>query len=99
MRRNLVDMNRVGLLIMLLVGGIVLSCSRQDKVVSPVFRLEGTVIPADSLQNGYVVIHADTNEILIEASKESFFVEAYELTGDSAHLSHRYGKRGGGRMN
>lgn len=96
MRRNLVDMNRVGLLIMLLVGGIVLSCSRQDKVVSPVFRLEGTVIPADSLQNGYVVIHADTNEILIEASKESFFVEAYELTGDSAHLSHRYGKRGGG---
>ncbi len=56
MRRNLVDMNRVGLLIMLLVGGIVLSCSRQDKVVSPVFRLEGTVIPADSLQNGYVVI-------------------------------------------
>lgn len=30
----------------------------------------------------------------IEASKEPFFVEAYKLTGDSACLFHRYGKRG-----
>lgn len=32
----------------------------------------------------------------IEASKEPFFVEAYKLTGDSACLFHRYGKRGSG---
>lgn len=89
-------MNRISLSIMLLAGFITLSCSRQDKVAIPVFRLEGTVVPTDSLHNDYAVVHADANEILMEASKESFFVEAYKLTGDSARLSHRYGKRGAG---
>jgi len=89
-------MNRVNLPIMLLVGFITLSCFRQDKVITPVSRLEGNVIFADTLQNDYVIIHADTNEILLEASKEPFFVEAYKLTGDSVRLSHRYGKRGEG---
>lgn len=89
-------MNRISLSVMLLVGIAALSCSRQDKAAIPVFPLEGSVIPADSLQNGYTIIHADTNEILIEASKEPFFVEAYTLTGDSACLFHRYGKRGSG---
>lgn len=89
-------MNRAILPIMLLMGFIILSCSRQDKVVSPVFRIEGTVIPTDSLRNGYVVINADTSEILIEASKESFFLESYKLARDSARLFHRYGKRGEG---
>lgn len=89
-------MNRISLSVMLLVGIAALSCREQDKAAIPVFPLEGSVIPADSLQNGYTIIHADTNEILIEASKEPFFVEAYKLTGDSACLFHRYGKRGSG---
>lgn len=75
-------MVHVSVYIMLLVGFITLS-----------FRLEGTIIPTDSLQNGYVVINADTTEIHIEVSKESFFVESYNLMVDSANLSHRYGKR------
>ena len=75
-------MVHVSVYIMLLVGFITLS-----------FRIEGTIIPTDSLQNGYVVIDADTTEIHIEVSKESFFVEAYNLMVDSANLSHRYGKR------
>lgn len=72
-------MNRISLSIMLLAGFITFSCSRQDKVAIPVFRLEGTVVPTDSLHNDYAVVHADANEILMEASKESFFVEAYKL--------------------
>lgn len=97
--KNQINMVRVSISIILLVGFITLSffsCSQKDKGVSPVFRLEGTIIPTDSLQNGYVVINADTTEILIEASKEPFFVEAYNLMGDSANLSYRYGKRGVG---
>lgn len=90
-------MNCVSFPIMLLVGFITLSCSRQDKMNdAPVSHLKGTVILADSLQNDYAVISADSNEIILEASKEPFFVEAYKLTGDSARLSHRYGKRGAG---
>lgn len=46
-------MNRISLSVMLLVGIAALSCSRQDKAAIPVFPLEGSVIPADSLQNGY----------------------------------------------
>lgn len=90
-------MNCVSFSIMLFVGFITLSCSRQDKMNdAPVSHLKGTVILADSLQNDYAVISADSNEIILEASKEPFFVEAYKLTGDSARLSHRYGKRGAG---
>lgn len=90
-------MNRIYLSIIFLVGFITLfSCSKQGNVVNPTYCLKGRIMLTDSLQNGYVVIHADTTEILIETSKESFFVESYNLVGDSARLSHRYGRRGVG---
>lgn len=59
-------MNRISLSVMLLVGIAALSCREQDKAAIPVFPLEGSVIPADSLQNDYTIIHADTNESLLK---------------------------------
>lgn len=35
-------------------------------------------------------------QFLFSLLKEPFFVETYTLTGDSACLTHRYGKRGSG---
>lgn len=85
------------LLIILLTGVLTLSCSRRDKFGDvPVIHLKGTIIPSDSLENSYVVLDVNADEVILKASKEPFFVETYRLTADSAHLSHRYGKRGAG---
>ncbi|MDE5709875.1 BF3164 family lipoprotein [Bacteroides sp.] len=91
-------MNRLFLLLSTLLTGILLvSCNYRNKTDdTPIFCLEGTVIPADSLENSHFVIDVNADEIILEASKESFFVETYRLTTDSALLSRRYGKRGTG---
>ncbi|TGY07172.1 BF3164 family lipoprotein [Bacteroides muris (ex Afrizal et al. 2022)] len=84
------------LLVLILTGALTMSCSRRTSDGTTTFYLEGVAVPTDSLQNGYAVIDADANEIIIEVSKEQHFFETYRLTADSACLTQRYGARGAG---
>ena len=59
------------LLVLILTGALTMSCSRRTSDGTTTFYLEGVAVPTDSLQNGYAVIDADANEIIIEVPKNN----------------------------